>query len=520
MPGSNATMQAARHARALLACGMTALLVTGCTVGPNYHRRPQPAPAAWHDSLPPAESHVTDATIGAQWWTIFNDATLTALEAQVAQDNLDLKAASWRFAQSMAERRIASAAQFPHAEANASYARERASTNGVLGLLGTMEQQGAGTIASGTQGFGPTAMPGSIGNPSFNLPQYGMSASWEVDLWGHVRRQVEAATAAMHATEDMRRGLLVSLMAETAQDYLDLRGVQARMAIVRQNIDLASRTLHLTTRRLNEGAATRMDMADAAGQYEEFRSRLPVLQDQEAHLLNALSFLVAREPGALTQSLGPGGNVPPVPRDIPAGLPSQLAERRPDILMAEERLHAATASIGVAIADFFPRVTLSGSLDVQALQFSGLGSWASRQYGFGPTATFPIFEGGRLTGQLRLRKAQQKEAAIMLQRTMLKAWQEIDDAMADLSSAQNQRDRLAAAVDQNQIAVRTAQRQYTEGSAAFLNVLEMQDRLLDTQSRLIEADVAVSTSVTHLYRALGGGWESRYPLPQPRRKKG
>lgn len=114
-------------------------------------------------------------------------------------------------------------------------------------------------------------MPGSIGNPSFNLPQYGMSASWEVDLWGHVRRQVEAATAAMHATEDMRRGLLVSLMAETAQDYLDLRGVQARMAIVRQNIDLASRTLHLTTRRLNEGAATRMDMADAAGQHEEFR---------------------------------------------------------------------------------------------------------------------------------------------------------------------------------------------------------------------------------------------------------
>lgn len=138
---------------------MTALLVTGCTVGPNYHRRPQPAPAAWHDSLPPAESHVTDATIGAQWWTIFNDATLTALEAQVAQDNLDLKAASWRFAQSMAERRIASAAQFPHAEANASYARERASTNGVLGLLGTMEQQGAGTIASGTQDLAPRPCP-------------------------------------------------------------------------------------------------------------------------------------------------------------------------------------------------------------------------------------------------------------------------------------------------------------------------------------------------------------------------
>ncbi len=290
--------------------------------------------------------------------------------------------------------------------------------------------------------------------------------------------------------------------------------------IVQHNIELATRTLHLTTRRLEEGAATRMDVADASGQYEEFRSRLPVLQDQEAHLINALSFLVAREPGALKQVLGQGTEVPPVPGEIPVGLPSGLAERRPDIRMAEERLHAATASIGVAIADFFPRVTLSGSLDVQALQFSGLGSWASRQYGFGPTATFPIFEGGRLTGQLRLRRAQQKEAAITLQRTVLKAWQEIDDAMADLSSAQNQRDRLAAAVAQNQIAVTTAQRQYTEGAAAFLNVLDMQDRLLDTQSRLIEANVAVSTAVTHLYRALGGGWESRYPLPPGHRKKG
>ncbi|WP_370636203.1 efflux transporter outer membrane subunit [Komagataeibacter sp. FNDCR2] len=519
MPGSNPP---ARHnrLRGLICLGMVAGLASGCAVGPTYRHKPQPAPATWHDSLPPAASHVVDTTMGSEWWTIFNDPTLTALEAEVARDNLDLKAASWRFAQSMAERRIASSAQFPHAEANASYARERASTNGILGLLGTMESREAGTVASGTQGFGPTALPGSIGNPSFNLPQYGMNASWEVDIWGHVRRQVEAATAAMRATEDMRRGLLVSLMAETAQDYLDLRGVQARIIIVQHNIELATHTLRLTTRRLEEGAATRMDVADASGQYEEFRSRLPVLQDQEAHLVNALSFLVAREPGALKQALGQGTEVPPVPGEIPVGLPSGLAERRPDIRMAEERLHAATASIGVAIADFFPRVTLSGSLDVQALQFSGLGSWASRQYGFGPTATFPIFEGGRLTGQLRLRRAQQKEAAITLQRTVLKAWQEIDDAMADLSSAQNQRDRLAAAVAQNQVAVTTAQRQYTEGSAAFLNVLDMQDRLLDTQSRLIEANVGVSTAVTHLYRALGGGWESRYPLPPARRKKG
>ncbi len=502
--------------RARLSGGIALLALAGCAVGPDYHKPRNIAPHDWHQSMPPAQSAVAETGMDARWWSIFHDPTLNALEAEVVRANLDLRAAAYRFAQSMAERRIASAAQFPHAQANASYARERASTNGVLGLLGVMEQQGAGTIASGTQGFGPTALPGRVGNPSFNLPQYGMNASWEVDFWGHVRRQVEAATAAMHATEDMRRDVLVSLMAETAQDYIELRGVQARIAIVEHNIDIAKHSVDLTTQRYAQGAATRLDVADSTGQLHTFESHLPVLKSQEIHLLNALSFLVAREPGALTALLGALAAIPPVPDSVPVGLPSELVDRRPDIRMAEERLHAATANIGVAVADFFPRVTLSGSLDVQALQFSGLGSWASRQYGFGPTATFPIFEGGRLTGQLRLRRAQQKEAAIMLQRTILKAWQEVDDAMADFSAAQGQRDRLAEAVAENQIAVDTAQAQYVQGASDFLNVLTMQNALLATQSELVQATTHVSTSVARLYRALGGGWETAFPLPPAR----
>lgn len=493
------------------------MLLAGCTVGPDYHKPKVAAPTAWHQSLPVAESRSVTAALDPDWWRLFQDPILTDLEKDVADANLDLKAASYRMAESVAERRIASAAQFPHAEANASYARERASTNGVLGLLGTMEQQQAGSIANGAQGFGPTALPGSVGNPSFNLPQYGMSASWEVDFWGHVRRQVEAATAAMRGTEEMRRDILVSLMAETAQDYIDLRGVQARLAILNHNIGIAQHSVQLTTLRFQQGAATKLDVADSTGQLRLFQSRLSPLQSQQAHLINAVSFLAAKEPGALTGQLGQSGTIPTVPAAIPTGLPSQLVERRPDIRMANERLHAATASIGVAVADFFPRVTLSGSLDVQALQFSGLGSWASRQYGFGPTATLPIFEGGRLTGQLHLRKAQQKEAAILFQRTVLKAWQEVDDAMADFTAAQNERDRLQEAVQQNQIAVETAQAQYVQGASDFLNVLTMQNALLTSQSALVEATATVSRSVTHLYRALGGGWENRYPDAGPDR---
>lgn len=494
----------------LLPLSLAAL--AGCTVGPDFHKPKAQAPAAWRDPLPAAESRITTAAADPAWWKIFNDPMLTELETEVAASNLDLRAATFRLAESTAERRIASAAQFPHMEANASYARERASTNGILGLMGTMEQEMAGNIASGTQGFGPAALPGSVGNPSFNLPQYGMSASWEVDLWGHVRRQVEAANAAMRGTEEMRRGILVSLMAETAQDYIDLRATQSQIGILNHNIDIARNSVKLTTLRFEQGAATRLDVAEATGQLHGFESRLSPLKSEEIHLLNALSFLIARQPGELDARLGTPAAVPPVPTDIPVGLPSQLAERRPDVRMAVERLHAATASIGVAIADFFPRITLSGSLDVQALQFSGLGSWASRQYGFGPTATLPLFEGGRLTGQLHLRKAQQQEAATVFQRTVLKAWEEIDDAMAAFTAAQNERDRLAEAVHENEIAVETAKAQYVQGSADFLNVLTLQNALLNSQSTLVASTARVAESVTHLYRALGGGWETAYPV--------
>ncbi|WP_323991915.1 efflux transporter outer membrane subunit [Nguyenibacter sp. L1] len=495
----------------------SALLLGACSVGPDYHKPDLASAAHWHRGLGDAESRPVESPADPQWWRIYRDPTLTVLEQQVADANLDLRAAAWRLAESLAERRIARAAQFPRVEANASYARERASPNGVLGLLGTMEEQGPGEIASGAQGFGPARLPGTTGAAPFNLPQYGLSASWEVDFWGHVRRQVEAASAAVRATEDMQRDVLVSLMAETAQDYLDLRGVQAQIAIVRRNIDIARHSVGLTTLRFTQGAATRLDVADSRGQLSEFQSRLPVLQSQEVHLINALSFLVAREPGALRSQLGTPAPIPPVPISVPVGLPSELAERRPDIRVAEEQLHAATASIGVAVADFFPRVTLSGSLDIQALQFSELGTWASRQYGFGPTMTLPLFEGGRLTGQLRLRKAQQKEAAINLQRTILKAWQEIDDAMADFSAAQQQRDQLRETVAQNEMAVSLAQQQYVQGASDFLNVLTLQNALLASQNQLVQATTAVSVSVARLYRALGGGWEERYPLATAQR---
>ncbi|HWU02476.1 MAG TPA: efflux transporter outer membrane subunit [Novosphingobium sp.] len=491
-----------------------ATLLGGCAVGPDYHRQAPAAPAQWHESLPAADAHATSDALRPDWWNLYGDPVLSALVSEVVSANLDLRIASVRFEQSAAQSTIARAARLPQVSLDASYARERASPNGVMSLLGTGVDQTSGTIASGQNGFGPAGLTSSNGQSKpFDLYQYGASASWEVDLWGHVRRQMEVAKANLQAAQDDRRAALVSLMAQTAQDYIALRAVQAQLALTREHIGLARRSVELTTMRREEGAASQLDLAEASGLLHGYEARIPALESQETHLVNALSFLVGREPGALRAQLGTPAPIPPVPAQLPVGLPSQLAQRRPDVRAAEERLHAATASIGVAVAEFYPRLTLSGSFDMQALQGGDLGSWASRQYGIGPAISFPLFQGGRLKGQVRLRRAEQKQAAIVLQRTILKAWHEIDDAMADLASAQRERERLEAAVSENRVALDVARKRHAQGAGDFLHVLAMQNALLASQSAQVTANAEVSGAATWLYRALGGGWEAAYPEP-------
>nr|WP_186457645.1 efflux transporter outer membrane subunit [Nitrospirillum amazonense] len=496
-------------------CAMAgALLFLGaCTVGPDWH---EPTPVLPAIFSPPvgesAASQVDGADIDPAWWTIFDDAELSSLERRVASTNLDVAEATARLAESRAERRMVGADQYPSTNANASYARERASPNGVLSLLGTTQQQSTATIANGSPGFGPTSLPGSSGAAPFDLWQYGFDASWELDLWGRVRRAVEAAGAAVDATADLRRGVLVSALAETARDYLQLRGVQAQIAITRQNLDIATHSLSMTQLRLANGATTNLDVANAAAQVSAVQAGLPALQKQEAQLVNALSFLLGAPPRTLAAELATPKPIPPVPPRIPVGLPSELARQRPDIRSAEARLHEATADIGVAVADFYPRITLGGSFDIQALQFSGLGSWESQQYGLGPSISLPIFEGGRLHGALELRKAQQKQAAIIYQRTVLQAWHEVDDALTAYNAAQNQRSQWLDAVRQNRIALATAQSQYAQGAIDFLNVLTIQNQLLSVERALVQADTDTDIALASLYKALGGGWQSDFPI--------
>ena len=491
-------------------------LMAGCTVGPNFHRPEADVPATWHATQAPADAAVRSrpaaAPLNTAWWTSFKDPELVRLEDRVAAANLDLKVASMRLAESRSQRNITGSQQFPTLDGNASMTREQASANGVLSQAGVIAAPVSAASAANGTGSGIAATPtGSRASAPFNVWQAGFDSSWELDLWGRVRRSVEAADASVESQADARRGLLVSTMAEVARDYIQLRGIQTVHTITRNNLSAARDIERVTRERKANGLATELDVAEACAQVATENALLPQLEQQEAETINRLSFLLGEAPGALRAELQVAAAVPPTPPVVPVGLPSELARRRPDIRQAEAQLHSATAEIGVAKADFYPRIMLSGSASLQALQFDQLGNWASHQFAVGPSLTLPIFEGGLLRGTLNLRQEQQQEAAVNYQRTVLSAWHEIDNALTAYSTEQQRRSQLQASVVDNQRALALAQAQYKGGIVSFLQVLTAERSLLSAQQDLAESTTEISTNLVSLYKALGGGWEATYP---------
>ena len=322
-----------------------------------------------------------------------------------------------------------------------------------------------------------------------------------------MRRQVESASAQIEASTDARRNTLLTSLAELARDYVQLRGLQESERITRSNLATARDAVRITDERVRGGLATDLDLANARTQAETTAANLPQLEAQQLQAINAISFLLAEPPGALAAELQTPRPVPPVPPQVPIGLPSDLAQRRPDIRQADALLHAATADIGVAEANFFPSVTLSGSVALQALQFGNLANASAITYGFGPAISIPIFEGGRLTRTLELRKESAKEAAIAYQKTVLQAFHDVDNALIAYRADQLRRERLAAAVSQSRRAQQIASERYRSGLSDFLEVLTAQRTVLQAEQDLASATTTVSTDLITLYKALGGGWE-------------
>ncbi|KNC16692.1 efflux transporter outer membrane subunit [Pseudomonas sp. RIT-PI-a] len=462
--------------RALLALTLSSL--AACSVGPDFQRPAAALPAQWQDSA----GTRADAALDSAWWQQLGDPQLTALVTRAAKANLDIRSAANRVQQSQDLRQVSGSEQLPGLSARGGYQRERNSAEGL-------------NDPSGQSGRAP-----------FELWSGALDASWEVDLWGHVQRSVEMADADVQFSQAQRDAVGLSIAARTATDYIRLRGVQARLAVARENLEIARQSQRLTQTRYENGVTTNLDTANAAALVATIEASLPVLQAQQDRLINALSYLLAEPPRALANELRTSRAIPDPAPDVPMGLPSELAQRRPDIQRSEAALHRATAAIGVAKANFYPRVSLGASFGFQALNGSDLGGWDSRSWSFGPSLYLPIFQGGRLTGTLELREHQQQEAALDYQRVVLAAWHEVDDAMSDYAAEQQHHAALSEAVRQNTVALGTARDRYNQGATDFINVLGVQRALLATQSQLVDSATAAAIDRVRLYRALGGGW--------------
>ncbi|WLH04045.1 efflux transporter outer membrane subunit [Pseudomonas beijingensis] len=463
---------------------LTPLLLTGCAVGPDFMKPESELDAA---QLTPRPEHGSDtallpAAVPSQWWQLFNDPLLTQLQSRAQARNLDLQMAADRIDQSRAQLGITASQLLPSVGANASYAREALSEHGKFAALGA-----------------PTA-------PS-NFWQLGFDASWEIDLWGRARRARESAAATLEATVYDREAARIALSAEVARTYLQLRGTQAQLDIAQQNRAIAERTLGLAESRERNGVATRFETASARAQLATIKALLPDLAQRRNAQMNALALLMGEPPRALDAQLRQAMPLPSLPTRVPVGIPSELAHRRPDILRAEAQLHAATAAIGVAKADFYPRLGLKGRIGVEAFDSGDLSSWDSRFFSVGPTVYLPIFQGGRLMQRLALNESRQKTAALAYRQTVLRAWHEVDDALDAWAAQQRQHDELRVSYEQNKQALHAAERGYQQGAADYLSVLTAQLNLLASQTNLNSSATNATLTVVNLYKSLGGGWD-------------
>jgi NodT family efflux transporter outer membrane factor (OMF) lipoprotein len=490
-----------------MAAMLALLALAGCvSVGPDFEA-PDPLlpsvsflgkPGPLVPNYAPAASANGDTSpVDPAWWAAFRDPILTSLAGRVATANLDVKSATLKLGESRSQLGVVASAALPAINGDASYQRQLFSENGLVSL-------GKALAPPGTQFVVP---PISIYQPGFD-------ASWELDLWGHVRRQIEAAGAQVETAENQRRDMLVSTLAELARDYIQLRGAQAQIAISNENLKTTNDILQLTKTRAAKGLTTQLDVENAAAQVEGIRAQLPDLENQESMEINALSLLLDEPPGSLRSELARAKPVPPVPPRVPLGIASDLARRRPDIRAAEAQLHAATADIGVAVADFYPSVKLNPSnanVGLNALDLKNLWKGSSLQYVLGPSLSIPIFDGGRLKSTLQLREIQQQEAAITYHKTVLQAWHEVVNALVAYRTEQQRRARLKDQVEHSRQALALSWARYDAGVIDFITVLVAAQTYLQAELQHAQSTTNVSTNLVQLYKALGGGWEQTFP---------
>lgn len=462
-----------RIAHAVMALGMLAL--SGCLLGPNYKRPPVVAPAVFRGQEGAAEQA---SFADLPWWEVFRDPALADLIKTSLSNNYDLREAVARIEQARAVAVQVRSALFPQFGYEADASRGK---NAIGGRPAT------------TLGKTVNAFAGLL------------NASWEIDLWGRIRRSDEAARAQILASEEAKRGVMLSLVSDVAQAYFELLELDLQLEIARRTAESFRDSLDIFRRRLEGGVASRLETARAAASLAQTAATVPNLERLIVLKENQINLLLGRDPAPVARGAPLSAQL--FPPDIPAGLPSDLIERRPDVRQAEQTLISANARIGVAVADFFPRLDLTGLLGYASPQLSALTAGRHSLWSAASSLAGPIFQGGRLVGQYRQFQAEWDEARLRYEQTALNAFHEVSNALVSREKLIDVRTEQARAVDALRESVSVSTQRYIAGLSSYFEVLEAQQQLFPAENSLAQTQLDQLVTIVDLYRALGGGWK-------------
>jgi multidrug efflux system outer membrane protein len=491
-----ATAVTQRHRRwlsaaILLVASVISATATGCLVGPNYRQPFLRLPGRWNgaDEIAKPASGEAPKTDLAQWWRSFNDPLLNELIAQALSSNLDEKIALSRIHEERAYLLISQSGLFPTLNLGGSYTRQRYSANTPFGEF-------------------PNVIPREQ-----DMYEAGFDASWELDVFGGIRRGVEASQAELDASIENARDVRVTLLAEAARDYVAVRALERRLEIARENLRDQNDSLQLTQARFEQGYAPELDVYQARSLLETTRAQVPELESELAQTTHRIGVLLGREPDALSAQLSDMAPIPGIADPdaiavrIPAGLPFDLLRRRPDIRGAEREIAAATARVGVATADLFPKFSITGTAGLESISTSDFLFGSSRMWSVGPSMTWPIFAAGRIRANIAAQNAREEQALYAYRKTVLLALADVEDALVAYAKERTRHQALAASAQDFKLSEMLARERYEEGYDSYLDVVDAQRSLYAAQDSLAQSDQQLIDDLIAIYKALGGGWE-------------
>lgn len=479
--------------RRLSTAGLLVVVLGGCTVGPEYTKPAVEVPEEWRFQY---TQEGAEAVVNRNWWELFEDPELEWLVHKALLYNLDVRQAAARVEEFAARVDIARSGYYPQLGYGAQGVRRQTSGETELGVQST-----------------------------FNEYSVGVNVGWELDVWGKIARATEAARADLLAEEESRRSIILSLVSAVASSYVGLRALDRRLEVATRTAQSRKETVDLFQLKFDGGLISELEVAQVQSEYQQALVRIPSLQRQIALAENSLSILVGENPREIKRGLTIDELILP---PVPEGVPSELLERRPDIRLAEQDMIAANAQIGVAKAQYYPSISLTGLFGYASSALSELLSGGAQQWSLGADALGPIFTGGQLSGQVRVSEAVQKQALIAYLFTVQNAFREVDDSLA---SVQKYREELIAqgrrldALKQN---ADFAQLRYDEGQVSYIEVLDATRRLFDVELAYTENQNNVYASLISVYKAMGGGWvvaaeevanETDYPAEDPEERK-